>query len=58
MVKTLIEKCSEVCIICNKKINRFAQELELVCLQKPEGDYYINSLSIPIHKKCRYIKKE
>ena len=47
----------EECPVCNKKF-LLKEKIVLVSLQRPRGDYFINSVAIPVHNKCHWVDKE
>lgn len=45
------------CLVCLKYL-KVGEKIVLVPIQKPKGDYFINSVAIPIHTKCHWVEKE
>lgn len=45
------------CLVCHKKF-KLKEKIILCPIQEPKGDYFINSIAIPIHVKCYYVEKK
>lgn len=45
------------CLVC-KKLFKLKEKIILLPIQEPDGDYFINSIAIPIHTKCYYVKEK
>ena len=46
----------EKCIICKKNF-KLKEKIILCPIQEPAGDYVINAMAIPLHKKCYFKEK-
>lgn len=44
-------------MVCLKKF-KLKEKIVLVSIQKPKGDYFINSVALPIHTKCHWVEKD
>jgi hypothetical protein len=47
----------DVCPVCKKNF-KIGERIILLPIQKPTGDFFINSIAIPIHTKCYYVEKD
>jgi len=47
----------EECPVCKKKFE-LKEKIVLVPIQAPKGDYFINSIALPIHTKCYWVEKD
>ena len=45
------------CMVCLKKL-KLKEKIVLVPIQSPKGNYFINSVAIPIHTKCYWVEKD
>ena len=56
----LIKKAGKVCLICNKEFKQplTFEEIVLIPLQVPKGDFFIDSVCVPIHISCHFIDND
>ena len=47
----------EKCPVCKNKF-KLKEKIVLVPIQASKGDYFINSIALPIHTKCYWVEKD